>query len=261
MDLIRSSANAPMSPLPSSRGQVSAAHQTLLVKQLSALSQILGVPTPTKIIPGGIPSVEIAPDKLMDSSMYLRDSLGFDLLSCLSGVDMVDHLEVVYHLRSLAHDGLIQIKVKLPPGSNEIESLIAVWPTANWLERETFDMYGIIFMGHPDLRRILLDDEFEGFPLLKSFRPTPLTAHDRATTQASGEISVSGESERGVGQQRVVSNLLSQGDQERLHPGTPTFGSTQFHGREFPPTTWKHTLEHNAAAEQEAEQKKSEPKK
>jgi len=61
--------------------------------------------------------------------------------------------------------------------------------------------------------------------------------------------------------QRVVSNLLSQGDQERLHPGTPTFGSTQFHGREFPPTTWKHTLEHNAAAEQEAEQKKSEQKK
>ena len=117
-------------------------------------------------------------------------------------------------------------------------------------------MYGIIFNGHPDLRRILLDDEFEGFPLLKSFRPTPLTAHDRATTQVPGEIAVASEGERGVGQQRVLTNLLSQGPQERLHPGTPTFGSTQFHGHDFPPTTWQHTLEHNAEVEAEAEAQK-----
>ncbi len=246
MDITQSTANAPLPPAAVSRNLGPAPQQAELVQRLSALGETLGVPTPTRVIPGNIPSVEVAPLKIVDASLYLRDQLGFELLSSVSGVDMQDHLEVVYHLRSISHNWLMQMKVKLPAGTNEVDSVIGVWPTANWLERETFDMFGIVFTGHPDLRRILLDDEFEGYPLLKSFRPTPMTVHDRATTEVPGELAVSSEAERGIGPQRAVSNLLSQGEQERLHPGTPTFGSTQFHGREFPPTTWKHTLEHAA---------------
>ena len=256
MDIMRSSANAPLPPAPRVRSHVAAQQPTALLLQLAALSEPIGAAPVIKVLSGSLPSVDVPVAKIVAVATYLRDQLGFDLLSCIAGVDMVDHLEVVYHVRSLANNWLVQLKVALPPGTHEVESLIGIWITANWLERETFDLFGIVFASHPDLRRILLDDEFEGFPLLKSFRQTPMTVHDQATTQVSGEIAVAGEAERGLGNQRAVAKLLSQGEQERLHPGTPTFGSTQFHGRDFPPTTWKHTLEHAAAAEADDKKKK-----
>ncbi len=255
MDLIRYQGDSPLPSEPQPRHHGPAADPADLVKELGLASERLGVPLPTKILPGGIPAIEVAPEKLVATCLYLRDQLSFDLLSSVSGADMGDHLDVVYHLRALPHGWLLQVKTRVPP-ANEVESVIGVWSTANWLERETFDLFGVRFAGHPDLRRILLDDEFEGFPLLKSFRPSPITEHDRATTQVSPEQAVSGGDERGVGAQRIVSNLLSQGDQERLHPGTPTFGHTQFHGRDFPPTTWKHTLERAQDADHDAEKKK-----
>jgi NADH:ubiquinone oxidoreductase subunit C len=139
---------------------------------------------------------------------------------------MRDHLEVVYHLRSLSRNWLLQVKVKLEPEKPQVDSLVGVWTSANWLERETYDLFGMVFVGHPDLRRILLDDEFEGYPLLKSFHPTPMTVHDRATTQVTPAEALSGEAQRGV--ERVVSKRLGQGTQERLHPGTPTFGDAHY---------------------------------
>lgn len=237
MDLIRSSAQSPLprAAIPQAETQTSA-----LVTRLGDLATTLGVEVPTRVLPGDMPSIDVLPEKLMDSALYLRDQLGFNLLSCISGTDMIDHLEAVYHLRNLDNGWVLQMKVRVPPETNEIESLVGVWITANWLERETFDLYGFQFTGHPDLRRILLDDDFVGFPLLKSFRPSPMTVHDRATTQTDGQQAVAGGEQRGQGHLRALPSHLSQGDQERFHPGTPTFGSTQFHGREFPPQTWKH---------------------
>ena len=156
----------------------------------------------------------------------LRDTLGMEMLTSVSGVDMRDHLEVVYHLRSLSRNWLLQVKVVLEPGNPQVDSLVGIWLSANWLERETYDLFGIIFVGHPDLRRILLDDEFEGYPLLKSFHQTPMTVHDRATTQVAPEEALSGEAQRGV--ERVVSKRLGQGTLERLHPGMPTFGDAHY---------------------------------
>jgi len=249
MDLIRS---MPLPPSP--QHSMSTGSTRELVQELTGLSVSQGAPHPVKVIPGDLPSVEVPIGSLLTTALYLRDHLEFDMLSSISGVDMMNHFEVVYHLRSIKNNWLMQLKVKLPPNEVEVESVVSVWTTANWHERETFDLFGIVFTGHPDLRRILLDDEFEGYPLRKSFRPSPLTVHDRATTQTDPERAVSGDQSRGLGTQRAVPNLLSQGDQERLHPGTPTFGSTQFHGAHFPPTTWKHTLEH--AQESEPDEKK-----
>ncbi len=249
MDLVPGSTGAPLPPVPIVSPPL--ADAASVRAQLGTLRDAAGHAVPMRMLAGDIPALQVAPDALYQIALDLRDRLGFDLLSCLSGVDLGDRLQVVYHLRSMQHGWLVEMKVDVPAGTNEIESVAGIWTTANWLERETFDMYGILFAGHPDLRRILLDDEFIGYPLRKSFRPTPLTAHDRATTEVSGEEAVESEGQRGLGDTQAVPSHLSQGDQERFHPGTPTFGSTQFHGRSFPPQTWKHQPDYQGGGHDE----------
>src|SRR5436190_24008863 len=118
---------------------------------------------------------------------------------------------------------LLQIKIRLDHEKPEVDSDVSVFPTANWLERETYDLFGIRFAGHSDLRRMLLDDDFEGYPLLKSFHQVPLTVKDRATTQVDPNMAVAGKYQQ-QGVEHVVQKKFSQGMEERLHPGTPTFG-------------------------------------
>lgn len=235
----------PPIPLPQSTGPASQEHE--LVARLTEYGGSFGVPMPVRLLPGKLPELLVPPAQLVEVCELLRDQLGFALLSSISGVDMLDFLAVVYHLRNLDRDWLMQLKVRVPE-SNEVESIVSVWPGANALERETYDMFGIQFAGHPDLRRILLDDEFQGFPLLKSFNQTPRVVHDPATTQTDPLRAEAG-SQGGTGQHRVESTLLSQGPQERLHPGTPTLGDTQFHGHSFPPETWRHLQENPEALE------------
>src|SRR3989440_7238706 len=144
------------------------------------------------------------------------------MLACISGVDMLDHLETVYNLRSLNRGQLLQLKVRLDNEKPEVDSVVSVWPTANWLERETYDMYGIRFTGHPDLRRMLLDDEFEGYPLLKSFHQVPLTVKPRATTQVDPNVAVFGE-EHQKGGEKVGEKELGEGEGKGPHARKPTF--------------------------------------
>ena len=122
-------------------------------------------------------------EHLLDVAAILRDGLSFEMMTCVSGVDMIDHVESIYHFRSLRNNWLLQVRVKLPSENPRVASLVSIYPSANWLERETYDLFGIVFEGHPDLRRILLDDDFFGYPLRKDFRATPYTVHDPATTQ------------------------------------------------------------------------------
>ncbi len=209
------SASRPPTPLAFQRD-----HVAELTRALHSLDGLVGHPV---LMGGGGVGVEVERAALVSFCRALRDELGFEMLTSVSGVDMRDHLESVYHLRSLSRNWLLQVRVKLASDRPEVDSLVGLWSSANWLERETYDLFGITYVGHPDLRRILLDDEFEGFPLLKSFHPTPMTVHDRATTQVSPQEALSGEQQRRV--ERVVSKRLGQGEQERLHPGTPTFGN------------------------------------
>jgi NADH/F420H2 dehydrogenase subunit C len=201
-----------------------------LARDLAPIAQITGKPVAPKTLKGDYLALDVESEHLVAVCRFLRDQLGFDLLSSISGVDMLDHLETVYHIRSTTRGQLIQLKVRLDHEKPSVESVVSVWPTANWLERETYDLFGIHFAGHPDLRRMLLDDDFEGYPLLKSFKPVPMTTKPRATTQVDPNMAVSDKFQQRQ-LERVVQKKLGQGLEERLHPGTPTFGHS-FHGAE-----------------------------
>lgn len=222
MDLVPSSTNptnnVALKRTPGYRDQNAA-----MARDLAPIAQITGKALTPRTMKGDFLSLAIERTHLVAVCRFLRDQLGFDLLSCISGVDMLDHLETVYHLRSTVRGQLLQIKVWLDHEKPEVESIVSVWPTANWLERETYDMFGIKFTGHPDLRRMLLDDDFDGHPLLKSFHQVPLTVKDRATTQVDPNSAVSGKYQQ-KGVEHVVLKKFGQGMEERLHPGTPTFG-------------------------------------
>ena len=204
-----------------------------LARDLAPIAQITGKEVAPRSMKGDYLGIEVDSSNLVAVCRFLRDQLGFDMLSCISGVDMLDHLETVYHLRSLARRQLLQIKVRLNHEKPEVDSVVSVWPTANWLERETYDMYGIRFAGHPDLRRMLLDDDFEGYPLLKSFHQVPMTVKPQATTQVDPNLAVAGQFQQ-KGVEHVVQKKVGQGLEERLHPGTPTFGHA-FEGYEEEP--------------------------
>ena len=122
-------------------------------------------------------SLTVARDSIVQIMTALRDdpAWGFTILIDLCGVDYPNRaeqrFEVVYHLLSITRN--LRLRVTLSTDDNTpVPSIIAVHPTANWFEREAFDMYGILFSDHPDLRRILTDYGFSGFPLRKDF---PLT--------------------------------------------------------------------------------------
>lgn len=205
-------------------------HVNELVSALAdRLAALTGQPAIVQRMRGGIVGIEVPPASLLATARMLRDELGFELLSSVSGVDMGDHFDSVYHLRSLSKNWLLQLRVRLAADQTEVDSLVSIYPTANWLEREEYDLLGIVYAGHPDLRRIMLDDEFQGHPLRKSFRSTPPVVHDRATTQIGPEQAIAGEQQRNV--ERVVGKRLGQGQEERLHPGTPTFGDMAIFSR------------------------------
>lgn len=97
----------------------------------------------------------------------------FDMLSCITGIDNgveAETMEVIYHLYSIPFNQSLTLKVILPRENPEVESVNSFWKTANWLEREVYDMFGITFKNHPDLRRILLPADWKGFPLRKDYK-------------------------------------------------------------------------------------------
>ena len=124
----------------------------------------------------GDETVVVRPDRILDILRFLRDepSLSYDFLTDLCGVHYPEKeylFEVVYHLYSFAHNRRLRVKARLGE-DGRITSVTSLMPAANWLEREAYDMVGIHFEGHPDLRRILMPDGFEGHPLRRDY---PLT--------------------------------------------------------------------------------------
>ena len=128
-------------------------------------------------------TVEVAPENVVSACRSLRDNddTAFDILIDLCGVDYSGYGEgggqpwkgsryaVVYHLLSIEHNQRIRVKVQLDDHSPVVDSVMDVWSAADWFEREAFDLYGIIFNGHPDLRRLLTDYGFIGHPFRKDF--------------------------------------------------------------------------------------------
>lgn len=115
--------------------------------------------------------IKLAPDALPDVAKYLLENptLGFGSLMCLSAVDLGEELQVVYHLFSIEHRHRMTIKVNVTKEKPNVPSVSKVWPTAGWHEREAYDLMGVVFEGHEDLRRILLPEDWEGHPLRKDY--------------------------------------------------------------------------------------------
>jgi NADH-quinone oxidoreductase subunit C len=105
---------------------------------------------------------------LLATSFELRE-LGFDRLGMVTAVDRQEWFTLVYRLASRALSAAVFLKTRVPRDDAHIASLCEVWPAANWQEREVFDLFGIVFDGHPDLRRILLPEDWVGFPLRKDY--------------------------------------------------------------------------------------------
>jgi NADH-quinone oxidoreductase subunit C len=109
--------------------------------------------------------------RLAEVALHLRDEEKFDMLSDLTAVDWPKRekrFDVILNLYSFAKNERLRVKAHAADGE-KVPSLVGVWVAANWLEREVFDMFGIIFSGHPDLKRILLPDEWQGYPLRKDY--------------------------------------------------------------------------------------------
>ena len=105
----------------------------------------------------------------------LKAKQQFIRLSTVTGVDWYPaepRFEVVYHLHSIERNVRLRVKCKLPGANPEIDSLTGVWRSANWYERETFDLFGVKFRNHPDLTRIMLPEDWEGHPLRKDYPVT-----------------------------------------------------------------------------------------
>ncbi len=132
----------------------------------------------------GDSTILVAAEQIVEVMTSLRDQpeFAFNFLMDLTAVDYLDReprFEVVYHLASIAESGRgaeparvlrrLRVKIGVPEEPCTAPSIVSVWPAANWMEREAWDLYGVHFSEHPDLRRILLYEQFEGHPLRKDY--------------------------------------------------------------------------------------------
>lgn len=120
-------------------------------------------------------SVSVRRNRILEIMRYLKltDELLFDHLNDLCGVDYMgrngDRFEVVYNIYSIRHKHFIRIRAHVPEADCHIQSIVPLWEGANWHERECFDLFGVVFDGHPDMRRVLMPDDWEGHPLRKDY--------------------------------------------------------------------------------------------
>lgn len=131
------------------------------------LSQINGV----TVAEGSAPlTVTVPTEQYASVAAFVKETIGCTFFAFSTAIDLkADGLEIVAYVENPDHNVTVVLRTKLGPGNTTCPSLVPVYRGANWMERETFDMFGVRFDGHPDLRRILLGDDWEGHPLLKSY--------------------------------------------------------------------------------------------
>jgi len=117
--------------------------------------------------------IELKPDQWLEIATYLKNdpSLNFDQLECVTGIDTGEDgpLQSRYNLHSMEHRHKIEVVISLDRNNPKVASIEQVWRVGDWFERETYDMFGIIYEGHRDLRRILCPEDWEGWPLRKDY--------------------------------------------------------------------------------------------
>jgi NADH-quinone oxidoreductase subunit C len=118
-------------------------------------------------------SLNVRPEDIVDVCRTLRDEFGFERLSGITGVDywpeQTPRLHVIYQLHSVQHNRRLELRVPLDGNKPQAPTIEGIYPNANWHEREVFDMFGVRFTGHSDLRRILMPADWEGHPLQKNY--------------------------------------------------------------------------------------------
>ena len=121
------------------------------------------------------PVFMVEADAVADVCRFLRDTEGyeFNFIKNLTAVDFEEHMHVVYHLYSMNLRHKIMLKVQVGREQPVVRSVESVWRSADWQEREVFDLFGIKFAGHPDLRRIMLPEDWQGYPLRKDYVHEP----------------------------------------------------------------------------------------
>jgi NADH-quinone oxidoreductase subunit C len=139
-----------------------------LLKQHDAASVV------SAVADGPYPHVVLKPEKLVAAAGFLKTEprLQFDLLRCISAIDWPARniVEVAYDLISTSFGHAFAVKVELDRADPQVESVGGIWPAAQWHEREAFDLMGVMFLHHPDLRRILMPEDWPGHPLRKDYQ-------------------------------------------------------------------------------------------
>jgi NADH-quinone oxidoreductase subunit C len=131
-------------------------------------------------------TIRVAPGDVLAVAQALRDrpALAFAFLAEVTAVDRwprAPRFELVYHLVSIEHALRVRLKVQLEDNAARVATLSGLWPAANWLEREVWDLFGIEFENHPDPRRLLMPEDWEGFPLRKDF-PVQINQHVQSSS-------------------------------------------------------------------------------
>jgi NADH-quinone oxidoreductase subunit C len=129
------------------------------------------LPTPSWEEGGEWLAVIVDPAAWDAVARQLRSTRGldFDFLFCVTAVDRKTHLTMVYHLTSTIHRHTLVVKIKLEPVNPEVPTVSGIWRTAEFHEREAYDLMGVVFTGHPDLRRLFMTDDWQGWPLRKDY--------------------------------------------------------------------------------------------
>jgi NADH-quinone oxidoreductase subunit C len=125
-----------------------------------------------RLVNPGVPAILVPAERLIEVCQYLKSTPGqeFDYLASETAIDFLDRIDLVYQLRSLGRRRDCTLRVEIDRDESVAPSVTSVWNAANYQEREIYDLMGVRFTGHPDLRRILLYDEFDGHPLRKDWR-------------------------------------------------------------------------------------------
>jgi NADH-quinone oxidoreductase subunit C len=135
------------------------------------VAELIAEHIPQAVVEASDEWVIIRTDLLLQVAQFLKATPGLDFnyLNCVTGVDYLDYLEVVYHLTSIEHNHSIVLKVRCSREKPEVPSVVSVWRGADLQEREIFDLLGITFVGHPNLKRIFMWEGFKGHPLRRDY--------------------------------------------------------------------------------------------
>ncbi len=175
----------------------------------------------------GEQTIVLKPEDLVTVCRYLQKDLGYNFLSSVTAVDWPERIprfDVVYHLLSISNQCVLRLKVRVGQRREEhpaVPTVVRVWPGANWYEREVYDLFGITFTGHPDMRRILMPMDWTTYPLRKDY---PLTGFDLPEPHWGGQVPY--DTDPGVGSQTLRSPGGRELNESRSHinenqePGT-----------------------------------------